>query len=99
MQYSIEQLKRIVEEFEDFDLFIISPVTRYVASPCCRNTEHVTSFGEPEFLANIISDLTKLKFQLRKKLQPAVIIDGVELACEAAAGERKWNRLSEPAGL
>ncbi len=36
MEYSIDQMKRIVEEFEDFDLVIISPVTSYVASPCCR---------------------------------------------------------------
>jgi hypothetical protein len=92
MQYSIDQLKRIVvEEFGDFDIFIISPVTRYVASPCCRSTElHVTNFfGEPDFLANILSDLTKLKFQLRKKLQPAVIIDGIELACGAGCEREK----------
>ncbi len=37
MQYAIDPLKRVVDDFEDFDLFIISPVTRYVASPCCTN--------------------------------------------------------------
>jgi hypothetical protein len=68
MQYATDQLKRVVDEFNDFDLFIISPVTRYVASPCCTSYEHVTNFGDPDFLSTIISDLTKLKFQLRKKL-------------------------------
>jgi hypothetical protein len=89
MQYSIDQLKRIVEEFEDFDLFIISPVTRYVASPCCRSADHVTNFGDPDFLASILSTLTKLRFQLKKKLQPAVIIDGIELACGSGCGRER----------
>ena len=53
-------------DFSDFDLFIVTPVTRYVSRPCCKNSAHVTNFGDPDFLANIISDLTKLKFQLRK---------------------------------
>ncbi len=89
LQHSIEHLKRIVDELAEFDLFIISPVTRYVFNPCCTNTSHVTNFGEPDFLSNLISDLTKLKFQLRKKLQPAVIIDSIELACGAGCGREK----------
>jgi hypothetical protein len=89
LQHSIEQLRRIVDESAESDLFIISPVTRYVSSLCCINTGLVTNFGEPDFLSNLISDLTKLKFQLRKKLQPAVIIDGIELACGAGCGREK----------
>jgi hypothetical protein len=88
-QLSVEQLKRIVEEFSDFDIFIVTPVTRYVVSrPCCKNTGHVTNFGDLDFFANIISDLTKLKFHLRKKLQPATNVDGIELACGAG-----WGRM------
>jgi hypothetical protein len=64
-------------------------MTTYVSNPCYTNTSHVTNFGEPDFLSNLISDLTKLKFQLRKKLQPAVIIDGFELACGAGCGREK----------
>ncbi len=60
-------------DFSDFDLFIVTPVTRYVSRPCCKNSGH----GDPDFLANIISDLTKLKFQLRKKLLPATVVDGI----------------------
>ncbi len=89
LQNSVEQLKRIVTEFGDFDLFIVSPLTRYVAKPCCVNTSHVTNFGEPGFLQNIISDLTKLKFQLKKKLQPATVLDGIELVCGAGCGKEK----------
>jgi hypothetical protein len=60
-----------------------------VAKPCCVNTSHVTNFGEPGFLQNIISDLTKLKFQLKKKLQPATVLDGIELVCGAGCGKEK----------
>jgi hypothetical protein len=43
LQNSVEQLRRIVDEFADFDLFIVSPLTRYVARPCCVNTSYATS--------------------------------------------------------
>jgi hypothetical protein len=89
LQLSVDQLKRIVDEFAEFNIFIISPVTRYVANPCCTNTNHVTNFGDPDFLSSIISDLTKLKFQLRKKLHPAVIIDRIELVCGVGCGREK----------
>ncbi len=89
LQNSVEQLKRIVDEFADFDLFIVTPLTRYVAKPCCVNISHVTNFGEPGFLQNIISDLTKLKYQLKKKLQPATVLDGIELVCGAGCGREK----------
>ena len=89
MQFAIDQLKRVVDEFEEFDLFIISPVIRYVGSPCCTSLDHVTNFGDPEFLSKIIGDLTKLKFHLRKKLQPAVVIDGIELFCGTGCGREK----------
>ncbi len=93
LQVSVEQLKRIVDEFSEFDLFIVTPVTRYVSRPCCKNSAHVSNFGDPDFLANIISDLTKLKFQLRKKLQPATVIDGIELACGAGCGREKVEQI------
>jgi hypothetical protein len=89
MQFAIDQLKRVVDEFEEFDLFIVSPVTRYVGSPCCTSLDHVTNFGDPEFLSTIIGDLTKLKFHLRNKLQPAVVIDGIELVCGTGCGREK----------
>jgi hypothetical protein len=93
LQGSVEQLKRIVDEFSEFDLFIVTPVTRYVSRTCCKNSAHVSNFGDPDFLANIISDLTKLKFQLRKKLQPATVIDGIELVCGAGCGREKVEQI------
>ncbi len=82
VQHSIDQLKRVVDEFEDYDIFIISPVARYVSGPCCNNQD-------PDFLSTLISDLTKLKFLLKKKLQPAVVLDGIELVCGTGCGREK----------
>ncbi len=60
-----------------------------MANPCCIDTSHVTNFGEPGFLQNILSDLTKLKFQLKKKLQPATVLDGIELVCGTGCSKEK----------
>jgi hypothetical protein len=89
VQYSIDQLKRVVDEFEDYYIFIISPVTRYVSGPCCNSLEHITNNQDPDFLSTLISDLTKLKFLLKKKLQPAVVLDGIELVCGTSCGREK----------
>jgi hypothetical protein len=41
-------------------------------------------------LNRIISeDLTKLKYSLRKKLQPAVVLDGIELICGTGCGRER----------
>jgi hypothetical protein len=93
LQTSVDQLKRIVDEFADYDLFIITPVTRYASRPCCKTSGHVSNFGDPDFLSTIISDLTKLKFQLRKKLLPATIVDGIELVCGSGCGRDKVEQL------
>jgi hypothetical protein len=93
LQHDVDQLKRIADEFPDSDLFIISPITRFISVPCCKNSGHVTNFGEPDYLSNLISDLTKLKFQLRKKLQSATIIDGIELICGDGCGREKVEQI------
>jgi hypothetical protein len=41
----------------------------------------VTNFNEPDFLASLLSDLTKLKYQLRKAVTPAIVVDSLELIC------------------
>jgi hypothetical protein len=92
VQYSIDQLKRVVDEFEDYNIFIISPVTRYVSGPCCNSLEHVTNNQDPDFLSTLISDLTKLKFLLKKKLQPAVVLDGIELVWGTGCGREKLEQ-------
>ena len=89
IQFSIEQLRRIISEFSEYILYIITPVTRYISMPCCDIPEHVTNFQDPDFLGQILADLTKLKFSLRKKLSPAVILDGIELVCGAGCSKER----------
>jgi hypothetical protein len=57
--------------------------------PCCDIPEHVTNFQDPDFLSQILADLTKLKFSLRKKLSPAIILDGIELVCGAGCSKER----------
>jgi hypothetical protein len=87
IQFSVEQLQRLIREFSEYVLYIITPVTRYVSMPCCDVLSHVTNFQEPDFLSQIISDLTKLKFSLPKKLSPATVLDGIELVCGTGCGK------------
>jgi hypothetical protein len=47
--------------------------------PCCSDSEHVTNFSNPDFLSTILSDLNNHKFVLHKAVQPATVIDGLEL--------------------
>jgi hypothetical protein len=57
--------------------------------PFCDIPEHVTNFQDPDFLSQILADLTKLKFSLRKKLSPAIILDGIELVCGAGCSKER----------
>jgi hypothetical protein len=54
--------------------------------PCCDAPEHVTNARDPDFLGTLISDLTKLKHSLHKRLTPAVVLDGIELICGSGCG-------------
>jgi hypothetical protein len=90
MQYAIAQLKRAIAECGDFPVFVITPWTRFVSQPCCAEAGHVTNFQDPEFLPDILRDLTKQKFYLRKCLAPATVLDGIQLVCgESCSLERK----------
>jgi hypothetical protein len=42
---------------------------------------HVSNFQDPDFLPDLLRDLTKQKFELRKSLAPAVVLDGIQLVC------------------
>jgi hypothetical protein len=90
MQYAIAQLQRAIAECSDFLVFVVTPWSRYVSQPCCTDAGHVTNFQDPNFLTDILRDLNKQKFQLRKSLAPATVLDGVQLVCgENSTMERK----------
>jgi hypothetical protein len=61
--------------------FMISPWLRYARCPCCSELTHVTNFSDADFIPTPLSDLTKLRYHIRKMLHPVKIIDGFELIC------------------
>jgi hypothetical protein len=90
MQYAIAQLKRAIAECGDFPVFVVTPWTRFVSQPCCMEAGHVTNFQDPDFLADLLRDLNKQKFYLRKSLAPATVLDGIQLVCgDSSSLERK----------
>ncbi len=50
-----------------------------MSGPGCNSLEHVTNNQDPDFLSTLISDLTKLKFLLKKS----------ELVCGTGCGREK----------
>jgi hypothetical protein len=81
MKYFFDQLKRITAECGSHPVFVLTPWLRFARVPCCDDAGHVTNFNEPDFLASLLSDLTKLKYQLRKAVTPAIVVDSLELIC------------------
>ncbi len=53
----------------------------------------MTNSGDPEFLSKILSDLTKLKFLLQKKLAPAMVLDGIELICGTGCSKDQTEQI------
>jgi hypothetical protein len=81
LKHVIDQLKRLIEACGSHPVFVISPWPRFVRCPCCSELGHTSNFSDPDFLKSIVSDLNKLRFQLRKLVSPASVLDGLELVC------------------
>ncbi len=81
MTYFLDQLKRITTECGSHPVLVLTPWPRFARVPCCDDVGHVTNFNDPDFLASLLSDLTKFKYQLRKAVTPAIVVDSLELIC------------------
>jgi hypothetical protein len=81
MQYATTQLRRAIAECGEFLVFVITPWARYASQPCCTDPAHVSNFQDPDFLPDLLRDLNKQKFELRKSLAPATVLDGIQLVC------------------
>ncbi len=89
MKFTMDQLRRMIDICGDHPVFIISPWPRYVRCPCCSEVEHCTNFSEEDFIKTILADLNKLGYQLRKVMQPATVLDGLELICGGGYSREK----------
>jgi hypothetical protein len=92
----IEQKKRLIQACGTRPVFIISPWLRFVRSPCFSELEHTANFSEPDFLKTIIADLNKLRYQLRKLVSPAIVLDGLELICGHGYNQEKASQVILP---
>ena len=93
LKIALEQKKRLIEACGTHPVFIISPWPRFVRSPCCSELEHTTNFAEPDFLKTIISDLNRLRYQVRKLVSPATVLDGLELICGHGYNKEKVSQV------
>jgi hypothetical protein len=77
-------------------VFVITPWARYASQPCCTDPGHVSNFQDPDFLPHLLRDLNKQKFELRKSLAPATVLDGIQLVCgEGSNMEKKVQTMQE----
>ncbi len=49
----------------------------------------MSNFQDPDFLPDLLRDLNKQKFELRKSLAPAVVLDGIQLVCGDSSNMEK----------
>jgi hypothetical protein len=89
MKCFLEQLKPIKLECSSHPVFVLTPWLLFVRQPCCDDAGHVTNFSDLNFLLSILSDLTKFKFQLRKMVALAIMVDSLELVCGSGYSHKK----------
>jgi len=78
---ALGQLQRVVDVLGNRPKFIVSPIPRYVSSPCCNDTGHITNRNNEDFLTSILADLALQRYQLRRVFPTCKIVDGLELIC------------------
>jgi hypothetical protein len=77
----ISNLRRVIDAWGDHPVFVISPHFRFVRGPCCYAAGHMTNFGEPGYIREMVKDLSRM-FQLLKRSLPNVkVVEGMELIC------------------
>ncbi len=82
LNHALDQLKRIKDACGLNPVFIFTPLPKFVKVPCCNESGHISNFSDLDFLPKILRDLTKMRYAIRKSLQPATVIDSMELICD-----------------
>jgi hypothetical protein len=91
-------LKRAIDACDGHPVFIVTPWPRFVCTPCCSDSGHVTNFNNADFLSTILGDLNKHKGALRRAVPTATIIDGLELISGPGYNTERPPRSSTAAG-
>jgi hypothetical protein len=77
----ISNLRRVIEACGDHPVFVISPHLTFVRGPCCYASGHMTNFGDPGFIREMVKDLSRVFQLLKKSLPNFKIVEGMELIC------------------
>jgi hypothetical protein len=75
----ISNLKRLVTACGDRAVFIISPIFRFVLSPCCGTAGHMSIFNDPDYVKTLLKDLNLIRLLLRSNFPSQTVVDGMEL--------------------
>jgi hypothetical protein len=77
----INNLKRLIDACGEHPVFVISPHFRFVRGPCCYAAGHMTNFGDPDFIKEMVKDLGRVFQLLKRSLPKAKVVEGMELIC------------------
>ena len=78
---TLDLLNTLIKACGDRQIFILSPMVRFIIMPCCDHPAHMTNFGKPDYLSTILRDLGRLRSTIRNKLVGGQLIDSMELLC------------------
>jgi len=58
----------------------------------CDRPSHCTNFRDPDYLSGLISDLTKLRYFMHRKLVGATVISGLELTASSGCSRERLEQ-------
>jgi len=78
---TIEKLNRLTAICTENPCFVLSPMPRYVVSPCCKDKAHVTNYDDADYLSVLMKELARFNNIVRSTLVNARLVDTMELIC------------------
>jgi len=69
MAAAVNNLRRLVACCGDRDVFIVTPLMRYINESCCNLASHCTHRGIPDYSLKLACDLFRLKNFVHKRLE------------------------------
>jgi hypothetical protein len=67
-------------------IIFLAPIPRYILSPCCADSEHVTNFSDPDYVRDISGELEKVE-ELLDALAQSCLSPSLVLSCRAVADD------------
>jgi len=90
---TIEKLNRLTSVCTENPVFVLSPMPRYVVSPCCKEKTHITNYDEADYLTVIMKELARFNNTVRTTLVNARLVDTMELLCAGKITMEKTEQI------